>query len=152
MLFDSTWPLRVLAGQTQSSSGLPAAIHRVSSIARTRGVIGSTRRAQAVFPCLTSRAPFRPLSHVTYSQRIRKHSSGRIPVSAKTEAIQASGSDATARHLAPSSALTTRSRRRSPDNTLSLRAVAITPHSTARFRTRRNTRRDEFTVAIRLPC
>ena len=65
MLFGSTWPLRVLAGHTQPSSGLPAASHRVWSIPRTRGVIGSTRRAEAVFPCVTSNAPFRPLSHVS---------------------------------------------------------------------------------------
>jgi hypothetical protein len=51
-----------------------------------------TRRAAAVFPRVTSSAPLRPLSHVTFSQHNRKHSSGRIPVSARTVAIEASGS------------------------------------------------------------
>jgi hypothetical protein len=50
MLFGSTWPLRVPAVQTQSSSGFPVPFQRLSSTARTRGVIGSTLRAEAVLP------------------------------------------------------------------------------------------------------
>src|ERR1700733_8303552 len=49
-LEDSTWPLLVGATHTQPSAGLLAASQRVSSTVRTRGVIGSTRRAAAVLP------------------------------------------------------------------------------------------------------
>jgi hypothetical protein len=73
----STWPLRVPAGHTQPSCGFPVASHRDSRTARTRGVMGITRRADAVLPRATSNAPLRPFTHVRSSQRSRKHSSGR---------------------------------------------------------------------------
>src|SRR5689334_3151126 len=56
-LEDSTWPLRVGADQIQPSAGFPAASQRPSRIPRTRGVIGSTRRAAVVLPCVTSSVP-----------------------------------------------------------------------------------------------
>ena len=130
----STWPLRVCAGHTKPSSGFPAASQRDPSTARTRGVIGITLRAAAVLPCVTSIAPLRPLSHVTFSQHKRKHSSGRVPVSASTVAIDASGSGAAARYRASSSGVITRSRRRSPGSTLILGAVLNAAQSTARLR------------------
>jgi hypothetical protein len=152
MLFGSTCPLRVRADQTHPSSGLSAAFQRVSSTARTRVVIGSTLRAAVVLPLVTRRTPLRPLSQVTCSHRSWKHSSGRVPVSANNMAIDRSGSDETARYLVSSSLLTTRSRRRSPDMTWSFGAIVITPHSTPKFRTRRRTRIELFTVAICIPC
>jgi len=88
-LEDSMWPLRVGAGHTQPSAGFPARSQRLSRVARTLGVIGSTRRAAAVLPCVTSSAPYRPLSHVIDSHCRRKHSSGRKPVSTSTAATEA---------------------------------------------------------------
>jgi len=58
MLDPSRCPLRVGAGHTQPSMGLPASSHRLSSAVLTLGVIGSTLRAAAVFPCVTRRVPF----------------------------------------------------------------------------------------------
>ena len=115
----SMWPLRVAAVHTQPSSGFPAPIQRASRTALTRGVIGTTRRAAAVFPCVTSIAPFRPLSQVTSSHRRRKHASGRVPVSARIVAIDANGSGVAARYFPSSSEVTTRSGRRSPVSTFS---------------------------------
>lgn len=89
----SKWPLWVGAGHTHPSAGFPALSQRPSRIPLTRGVIGSTRRAAAVFPCVTSIVPFRPLNQVTDSQRRRKHSSGRNPESTRTPATAASGSE-----------------------------------------------------------
>ena len=89
----STCPLDVGAVQIQPSRGLATRSQRFSRIALTRGVIGSTRRAAAVFPCVTSSVPLRPFAQVIDSQRRRYHSSGRIPVSIKTVAIEASNSD-----------------------------------------------------------
>ena len=51
--------------------GRPATRQRSSRVVRTRGVIGSTRLAEAVLPCVTSSEPLRPFSHVTFSQRSR---------------------------------------------------------------------------------
>jgi hypothetical protein len=67
----STCPLMVGAGHIQPSNGLPMCSHPFSRIALTRGVIGSTRRAAAVFPCVTSSVPFRPFTQVIDSQRRR---------------------------------------------------------------------------------
>ena len=43
-----------------------AAFQRDSSTARTRGVMGMTRRAAEVLPCVTSNAPFRPVQEPPY--------------------------------------------------------------------------------------
>jgi len=88
----STWPLRVLAGHTQPSRGFPAASQPDSRTERTRGVMGIARRADAVLPRVTSNTPLRPLTQVTLSQQSRNHSSGRVPMSANIEAIEARGS------------------------------------------------------------
>src|SRR6266699_3509209 len=48
----SICPLAVGAGHSQPSSGFPARSQRASKTARTRGVMGRTRRAAAVFPCV----------------------------------------------------------------------------------------------------
>ena len=53
----SMWPLIVGAGQTQPSTGFPARSQRPSSVLLTLGVMGITRRAAAVLPCVTSRVP-----------------------------------------------------------------------------------------------
>src|ERR1017187_3739821 len=67
----STWPLKVGAFHTQPSKGRPAASQRVSRIALTLGVIGSTRRAAAVLPCVPSNVPLRPLTQVMPSHLMR---------------------------------------------------------------------------------
>jgi hypothetical protein len=90
----STCPLAVCADQTHPSSGFSAAFHLASRIALTLGVIGSIRRVADVLPCVTKSEPCRPLDHVRDSQRRRKHSSGRIPVSMSTVAIEHKGSGA----------------------------------------------------------
>src|SRR5437867_4179057 len=63
-LEDSRWVLRVWAGQTHPSMGLPAFLQYLSRIDLTRGVIGRTRLAAAVFPCVTKNVPYLPLDHV----------------------------------------------------------------------------------------
>src|SRR5712692_24272 len=67
----STWPLLVGAGHTQPSRGLPAASQRTPNSFLTLGVMGSTRRAAAVLPCVTNSVPWRPLTQVTYSHCMR---------------------------------------------------------------------------------
>src|ERR1017187_6675986 len=67
----SMCPLKVGAIHTQHSNGRPAASQRVSRIVLTLGVIGSTRRAAAVFPCVTSNVPLRPLTQVMPSHLMR---------------------------------------------------------------------------------
>jgi hypothetical protein len=96
---------------------------------------------------VTSMEPCLPLTHVTDSQRSRKHSSGLIPESTKIVAIGASGSRATARYLASSAGVITRSRCFSPRSSCILGADEMTPHSTARRRTRRSTWRERLTLA-----
>jgi hypothetical protein len=91
---------KAFAAHTQPSCGFLAEFQRDSRTSRTRGVIGITRRAAAVLPRVINSAPSRPLTQVTSSHPSRKHSSGRIPVSARTEATEASGSGAAARYLA----------------------------------------------------
>jgi hypothetical protein len=90
----STCPLCEGALNIQPSSGVSAFSHRASSTARTRGVMGRTRLAAAVFPWVIRTVPCLPFVHVTDSQRKRKHSSGRIPVSARIVTIEASKSRA----------------------------------------------------------
>jgi hypothetical protein len=120
----------------------------------TRGVIGSILRAAAVLPCVTRSEPWRPFTHVSASHLSLKHSSGRIPVSARTAAIEPSGSGATVRYNASSLGVTTRSRCRSPRNSLIFGAEGIVPHSTAIRRTRRSTRSELLTLETckPLPC
>jgi hypothetical protein len=142
----STCPLRVVAGQIQPSSGFPASSHRHSSMDLTRGVIGRTRRAAAVLPWTTKSVPWRPFTQVTASQDSRKHSSGRIPVSANTEAVEARGSEAAARYRFSSSTETTRSLCRSPGNIFICGETSNAPHSTASRKMRLSARRVLFTL------
>src|SRR5262249_54946185 len=67
MLDPSTCPLCVDAGHIQPSDSLPAAAQRCSRRERTLGVIGKTRLAEAVLPCVTSNVPFLPFTHVKSS-------------------------------------------------------------------------------------
>jgi hypothetical protein len=114
-------------GHTQPSEGFPAASQRVWRMFLTLGVIGSTRRAAAVFSCVTSRVPCRPLTQLIESQQSRKHSSGRIPVSQSTAAMEPTGSGAAARYLASSPCVITRSLWRSPERSLSLGTASTAP-------------------------
>jgi hypothetical protein len=114
---------------------LPAGFENVSDSG-----IGRTRRAAAVLPCVTRSVPCLPFVQVIASQRSRKHSSGRSPVSDNTAATDAKGSGAAARYLASSSNLTTRSRCFSPGNSFTFGMEPSVPHSAAIFSTRRRTR------------
>src|SRR5215472_3886937 len=78
----SAWPLFVSAGNIQPSSGSFLLVQRSSRTVRTRIVIGRTRLAVVVLPCVTRTVPCLPFVQVTDSQHNRRHSSGRIPVSA----------------------------------------------------------------------
>src|SRR5215467_11332446 len=90
-------------------------------------------------PCL-------PLIQVTFSHSCRKHSSGRMPLSTSTVALSASSEDAAARYFASSAGRRTTSRCRSPDSNLNFGALSISPHSTARWKTRRRRRKRELTA------
>src|SRR5690242_8262075 len=70
-LHGSTWPLRVQDGHVQPSSGRLAPSQRASRMFLTLSVIGSTRRAAFVFPCITRRDPFLPFTQVIDSHRRR---------------------------------------------------------------------------------
>lgn len=140
----STWPLPVGAAHIQPSRGLPARSQWVSRMTLTLGDIGSTLRAAAVFPWVTSIEPCLPFIQVTDSHRSLKQSSGRIPESTRIVAIEASGSGAAARYLASSVSVITRSRCFSPRSSLIFGAECITPHSTAILRRRRKTRSEEL--------
>ena len=52
------------AGQTQPSSGFPKDSQRSSRTVRTFTVMGMTRLAAFVLPCVTRSVPLRPLHHV----------------------------------------------------------------------------------------
>src|SRR5437868_8009162 len=78
-------PALVSAGHIHPSRGFPAEFQRLSSTMRTRGPNGSTRRAAFVLPSSIKSAPFRPPLQLMFSHLRQWHSSGRIPVSNKTE-------------------------------------------------------------------
>jgi hypothetical protein len=90
-------PLAVAVTHTQPSQGIFAASQRLSRIARTRGLMGSIRRAAAVLPCATCNVPHCPFDQLIDSQRRREFSSGRIPVSIKTVAMSPMSTLAAAR-------------------------------------------------------
>jgi hypothetical protein len=63
----------------------------------TRGAIGITLRAAAVFPRVTQQRAVAPIEPGHILPPRRKHSSGRMPVSANMDATGARGSGAAAR-------------------------------------------------------
>src|ERR1700747_3139468 len=79
------------------------------------------------------------------SQRRRKHSSGRIPVSIRTVTIDDVSSEAAAKYRASSFVDITRSLCRSPGKSLIFGADGTVPHSNANFNIRRRTRRELLT-------